>query len=146
MQDKAFKNEKLEFIWDTSVEEILGTSDEGVNGVRLRNLKTGAESVFPCAGVFIAIGHKPNTELFKGQIDTDSVGYIKTSGHSTATNIPGVFACGDVQDHVYRLHGGTRRRTIPRSSTDRNADWRTSHNRRGARQREPPVITSERPS
>jgi thioredoxin reductase (NADPH) len=102
MQDKAFKNEKLEFIWDTSVEEILGTSDEGVNGVRLRNLKTGAESVFPCAGVFIAIGHKPNTELFRGQIDTDSVGYIKTSGHSTATNIPGVFACGDVQDSVYR--------------------------------------------
>ena len=102
MQDKAFNNEKLEFIWDTAVEEILGTQDEGVTGVRLRNLKTNEERIFPCAGVFVAIGHKPNTDLFKGQIDTDPVGYIKTSGHSTATNIPGVFACGDVQDSVYR--------------------------------------------
>ncbi len=102
MQDKAFNNEKLEFVWDTAVEEILGTLEEGVTGVKLRNLKTGDERVFPCAGVFVAIGHKPNTDLFKGQIDTDDVGYIKTSGHSTATNIPGVFACGDVQDSVYR--------------------------------------------
>ncbi len=102
MQDKAFGNKKLEFIWDTAVEEILGTLEEGVTGVRLRNLKTDEESVFPCAGVFVAIGHKPNTDLFKGQIDTDDVGYIKTSGHSTATNIPGVFACGDVQDSIYR--------------------------------------------
>jgi thioredoxin reductase (NADPH) len=102
MQDKAFANNKLEFIWDTAVEEILGTLTDGVTGVRLRNLKTGEERNFPCAGVFVAIGHKPNTELFRGQIDTDDVGYIKTSGHSTATNIPGVFACGDVQDSVYR--------------------------------------------
>jgi thioredoxin reductase (NADPH) len=102
MQDKAFANNKLEFIWDTAVEEILGTQADGVTGVRLRNLKTGEERNFPCAGVFVAIGHKPNTELFRGQIDTDDVGYIKTSGHSTATNIPGVFACGDVQDSVYR--------------------------------------------
>ena len=102
MQDKAFANNKLEFIWDTGVEEILGTQADGVTGVRLRNLKTGEERNFPCAGVFVAIGHKPNTELFRGQIDTDDVGYIKTSGHSTATNIPGVFACGDVQDSVYR--------------------------------------------
>jgi len=102
MQDKAFSNQKLEFIWDTAVEEILGTPEDGVTGVRLRNLKTGEESVFPCAGVFVAIGHKPNTDLFRGQIDTDDVGYIKTSGHSTATNIPGVFACGDVQDSIYR--------------------------------------------
>ena len=102
MQDKAFSNPKLEFIWDTAVEEILGTQEEGVTAVRLRNLKTGEERVFPCAGVFVAIGHKPNTDLFKGQIDTDNVGYIKTSGHSTATNIPGVFACGDVQDSIYR--------------------------------------------
>lgn len=102
MQDKAFRNEKIEFIWDTAVEEILGTQQDGVTGVRLKNLKTGEERVFPCAGVFVAIGHKPNTDLFKGQLDMDDVGYLKTSGHSTATNVPGVFACGDVQDSVYR--------------------------------------------
>jgi thioredoxin reductase (NADPH) len=102
MQEKAFRNPKLEFIWDTAVEEIVGTLADGVTGVRLRNLKTGEKRIFPCAGVFIAIGHKPNTDLFKGQIDMDEVGYIKTSGHSTATNIPGVFASGDVQDSVYR--------------------------------------------
>jgi len=102
MQDKAFRNPKLEFIWDTGVEEILGTPADGVTGVRLRNLKTGEGRIFPCSGVFIAIGHKPNTALFKGQIETDEVGYIKTSGHSTATNIPGVFASGDVQDSIYR--------------------------------------------
>ncbi|HEX4900943.1 MAG TPA: FAD-dependent oxidoreductase, partial [Pyrinomonadaceae bacterium] len=102
MQDKAFANHKLDFIWDTTVEEILGNQDEGVTAVRLRNLKTDEQHIFPCAGVFVAIGHKPNTDLFKGQIETDEVGYIKTAGHSTATNIPGVFACGDVQDSVYR--------------------------------------------
>ena len=102
MQEKAFQNEKIEFIWNTAVEEILGTDADGVTGVRLRNLQNGEEQVFPCQGVFVAIGHKPNTELFRGQVDTDDVGYIKTSGHSTATNIPGVFACGDVQDSVYR--------------------------------------------
>jgi thioredoxin reductase (NADPH) len=102
MQEKAFRNDKIEFVWSTAVEEILGTSEQGVTGVRLRNLETGAESTQDCEGVFIAIGHKPNTELFKGQIEMDEVGYLKTSGHSTATNIPGVFACGDVQDSVYR--------------------------------------------
>jgi len=102
MQDKALRNYKIEFIWNTEVEEILGSPDEGVNAVRLRNLKTNEERVFPCEGMFVAIGHKPNTELFKGQLDMDEVGYLKTSGHSTATNIPGVFACGDVQDSVYR--------------------------------------------
>lgn len=102
MQEKAFRNEKIEFIWNNAVEEILGTMEHGVTGVRLRNLLTGDERVFECAGVFIAIGHKPNTDLFKGQLDMDDVGYLKTSGHSTATNIPGVFACGDVQDSVYR--------------------------------------------
>src|SRR5512143_2973014 len=98
MQEKAFRNEKIEFIWDTAVEEILGTPEDGVSGVRLRNLKTSQETSFECSGVFVAIGHKPNTELFKGQLDMDEIGYLKTSGHSTATNIPGVFACGDVQD------------------------------------------------
>ena len=102
MQEKAFRNEKIEFIWNTDMEEILGTDQEGVTGVRLHNLLTGETRVLPCAGVFIAIGHKPNTDLFKGQLDMDEIGYLKTSGHSTATNIPGVFACGDVQDSVYR--------------------------------------------
>lgn len=102
MQDKAFRNEKIEFLWDTELEEILGTQEQGVTGVRLRDANTGETRDFECEGVFIAIGHKPNTDLFKGLIDMDEVGYIKTSGHSTSTNIPGVFACGDVQDSVYR--------------------------------------------
>ena len=102
MQEKAFGNEKIEFIWNSELVEILGTMEDGVTGVRLRNLQTSEESILDCAGVFVAIGHKPNTELFKGQLDMDAIGYIKTSGHSTATNIPGVFACGDVQDSVYR--------------------------------------------
>jgi thioredoxin reductase (NADPH) len=102
MQDKAFRNDKIEFIWDTAVEEILGTPQTGVTGVRIKNLKTGQETVFPCEGVFIAIGHQPNTDLFKGQLDMDDVGYLITDGRSTATNVPGVFACGDAQDSVYR--------------------------------------------
>ncbi|MEK6286511.1 MAG: thioredoxin-disulfide reductase [Acidobacteriota bacterium] len=102
MQDKAFNNEKIDFIWDTGVEEILGTREGGVTGVRLKNLKTGEERVLPTGGVFIAIGHRPNTDLFRGQLDMDEVGYIKTGDRSTATNIPGVFACGDAQDSVYR--------------------------------------------
>jgi len=101
MQDKAFKNEKIDFIWDTGVEEILGTRETGVTGVRLKDLKTGDVRVLPTEGVFIAIGHKPNTDLFKGQLDMDEVGYINTRDRSTATNIPGVFACGDAQDSVY---------------------------------------------
>ena len=102
MQDKAFNNDKIEFVWNTSVEEILGNMEQGVTGVRLKDLTNGEERIFPCEGVFVAIGHKPNTELFRGQLDMDKIGYLKTSGHSTATNIPGVFACGDVQDSVYR--------------------------------------------
>lgn len=102
MQDKAFRNEKLEFIWNTGLEEILGTQEQGVTGVRLRDVHTGKTRDFECEGVFIAIGHKPNTDLFKGQLEMDAVGYIKTLGHSMATNVPGVFACGDVQDSVYR--------------------------------------------
>jgi thioredoxin reductase (NADPH) len=102
MQEKAFKNGKIEFVWDTGLEEILGEPAHGVTGVRLKNLKSNESRVLPCSGVFIAIGHKPNTDLFKGQIEMDDVGYIKTSHRSTATNIPGVFACGDVQDATYR--------------------------------------------
>ena len=102
MQEKAFRNEKIEFVWNTALKEIVGNQQDGVDGVILHNLQTGEERKFPCSGVFIAIGHRPNTDLFKGQLEMDEIGYIKTSGHSTATNIPGVFACGDVQDSVYR--------------------------------------------
>jgi thioredoxin reductase (NADPH) len=102
MQEKAFKNDKIDFIWDTAVEEVLGTPETGVTGARLRNLKTGNESVFACEGVFIAIGHRPNTELFKGQLEMNEVGYLKTNGRTMATSVPGVFACGDVQDSFYR--------------------------------------------
>jgi len=102
MQDKAFKNPKIDFVWDTAIERILGTPEAGVTGVNLKNLKTGKETLFPCEGVFIAIGHTPNTELFKGQLEMDEVGYLITAGRSMATNIPGVFACGDAQDSFYR--------------------------------------------
>ena len=99
MQDRAFKNPKISFVWDTEVAEVLG--DEEVNGLRLSNLKTGEESTLPVQGLFLAIGHKPNTDLFKGVIDTDKAGYIVPSEFTT-TNIPGVFAAGDVTDHRYR--------------------------------------------
>ncbi|HET9531355.1 MAG TPA: thioredoxin-disulfide reductase [Blastocatellia bacterium] len=102
MQDKAFKNPKIDFIWNATVEEILGEHDKGVTGVRIKDVVTGEEREFPCEGVFVAIGHKPNTDLFRGQIEMDDVGYIKTAGTSMATNIPGVFACGDAQDSFYR--------------------------------------------
>jgi len=102
MQEKAFRNEKIEFLWNTEVDEILGTNEHGVTGVRLRTIGNGESRTFDCEGVFIAIGHKPNTDLFKGQLDMDAIGYIKTSGHSTSTNIAGVFACGDAQDSFYR--------------------------------------------
>src|SRR5919205_709124 len=102
MQDKAFKNPKIDFVWNAEVKEILGTAETGVTGIRIHDHETGEESEFACEGVFIAIGHKPNTDVFKGWLDMDSVGYIKTAGVSMATNIPGVFACGDAQDSVYR--------------------------------------------
>ncbi len=99
MQDRAMKNEKITFVWNSSVEDILG--DPVVTGVRLKNLVTGKTSELPCAGVFVAIGHKPNTDLFKGQIEMDPKGYILTK-NGTATNVQGVFAAGDVQDSKYR--------------------------------------------
>ena len=99
MQDRAMHNEKISFIWNSVVEDILGT--DVVTGARVKNVVTGKLSDIPCAGVFVAIGHRPNTALFTGQIDMDEKGYIRT--HSgTATNIPGVFAAGDVQDSHYR--------------------------------------------
>lgn len=99
MQDKAMKNEKLSFRWNAVVEEILG--DDVVTGLRLRDTITKATDELECKGVFVAIGHTPNTKIFKGQIDMDANGYIRTS-HGTATNVPGVFAAGDVQDPHYR--------------------------------------------
>ncbi len=99
MQERAFKNPKISFIWDTEVTEVLG--DNAINGLRLHNLKTGEESIFPTEGLFLAIGHQPNTELFKGVINMDKVGYIVPVEY-TMTNIPGVFAAGDVTDHRYR--------------------------------------------
>ena len=102
MQEKAFANPKIDFIWNTDVKEILGSKDTGVTGVRIYNMVEDEESIFPCEGAFIAIGHEPNTQLFKGQLDMDSVGYLITAGLTMATNIPGVFACGDAQDSSYR--------------------------------------------
>lgn len=102
MQERATKNPKISFVWDSVVEEIYGEpKNGGVQGVRLKNVKTGEAQDFKCDGVFIAIGHEPNTKLFAGQLELDEQGYIITR-YGTTTNIPGVFACGDVQDHVYR--------------------------------------------
>ncbi len=101
MQDRARKNEKIEFLMDTILEEILGSEQGMVSGVRTKNVKTGERREHRSDGVFIAIGHSPNTALFKGQLELDERGYIVTHD-GTATSVPGVFAAGDVQDHVYR--------------------------------------------
>ena len=102
VQDRAFKNEKLDFIWDSEVEEILGSNEDGVTGARLKNTKTGEVTEKEAQGVFVAIGHNPNTELFKGQLEMDETGYLITHGKSTKTSKPGVLASGDVQDKEYR--------------------------------------------
>ena len=102
MQDRAFKNPKITFIWNTVVENVLGKQDTGVAGLQLRDIRTQQVSQLEVEGLFVAIGHNPNTEIFKGQIDLDELGYIRTQPDSTRTNIPGVFACGDVQDPVFR--------------------------------------------
>ncbi len=99
MQDRAVKNEKITFVWNSVVEDILGT--DVVTGVRLKNLVTGKTTDLSCAGVFVAIGHRPNTALFAGQLEMDAKGYLITN-HGTATSIPGVFAAGDIQDSKYR--------------------------------------------
>jgi thioredoxin reductase (NADPH) len=100
MQDRAFKNPKIRFIWDSVVTDIVGEGK--VEGLHLRNNVTGENSFLPVRGVFVAIGHAPNTDLFSGQLDMDDAGYILTAVGSTATSVTGVFACGDVQDHTYR--------------------------------------------
>lgn len=100
MQERAFAHDKIEFIWNTEVVDVLG--EDAVEGLRLRNRETGEESTLAVAGFFVAIGHQPNTDLFRGWLDMDETGYIVTKPGSTYTNIAGVFACGDAQDHVYR--------------------------------------------
>jgi thioredoxin reductase (NADPH) len=101
MADRALKNEKIRFVWDSAIKEILDPEQGKVTGVRLINLKTDAETVLPTDGVFVAIGHKPNTDLFKNQLDLDDQGYICVT-QGTRTGIPGVFAAGDVHDTIYR--------------------------------------------
>lgn len=102
MQDRAFANPKIHFLWNSVVEGVVGNSESGVTGLRLQNTKTRETSELAVEGLFIAIGHNPNTEIFRGQIDLDDRGYIQTQPNSTRTNVPGVFACGDVQDPVFR--------------------------------------------
>ncbi len=99
MQERAFKNPKIQFIWDSVVEDVLG--EQAVEGVLVRNLKTNTTARLDVQGLFVAIGHEPNTALFRGQIDMDERGYIVPREH-TMTNVPGVFAAGDVVDHRYR--------------------------------------------
>ena len=103
MAERAARHPKIQFIWNAAVAEVHGDADGGgVTGVTLADTKNGTRRELACEGVFIAIGHQPNTQLLQGQLELDENGYILTKGRSTATNVPGVFACGDVQDHVYR--------------------------------------------
>ena len=102
MQERVFENQNIEIMWNSSVEEINGTRDSGVTGARLKDTVSGDKKEIKCDGVFMAIGHTPNTNIFDGQLELDNNGYIITEPDSTYTNIPGVFACGDVQDQTYR--------------------------------------------
>jgi thioredoxin reductase (NADPH) len=100
MQDRAMANPKIKFCWDSELVEVLG--DDRVAGLRIRNVKSGAESTLPVTGIFVAIGHEPRSELFRGQLATDADGYLLVEQPSTRTAIPGVFAAGDVVDRTYR--------------------------------------------
>ena len=103
MQERAQKNEKIEFVWNTQVVEMLGETDQGgLTGVRVKNTKTGEESEMKVDGIFIAIGHQPNADLFEGVLDQNDAGYLQVVPGSTRTKVPGVFAAGDVADSVYR--------------------------------------------
>jgi len=101
MQHKVFNTPNIEMVWDHAPEEVLGDQN-GVTGIRVKNVNTGETRDIPVMGFFVAIGHKPNTELFQGQLELDKMSYIKTNPGTTQTSIEGVFACGDVQDHYYR--------------------------------------------
>jgi thioredoxin reductase (NADPH) len=100
MQERAFANDKIRFLWDTGIDEVIG--DPKVEGLRIRNLKTDETSTLPVTGFFVAIGHEPRSELVKGQVDLDDEGYVQVVGRTTATNLDGVFAAGDLVDHTYR--------------------------------------------
>ncbi len=102
MQEKAKRNPRISFIWNSVVTDIHGGREEGVTGLRLRNTVSGEEADFPCQGLFVAIGHEPNSQLLRGLLDLDEKGYVKTVPGSTKTSVPGVFACGDLQDPTYR--------------------------------------------
>jgi thioredoxin reductase (NADPH) len=102
MQDRAFKNPKIAWLWDTVVEKILGGQGKGVTGAVVKNLKTGKSKEIATGGIFMAIGHEPNTALFRGVLEMDEGGYLLTRDGTTATNVPGVYAAGDVADHRYR--------------------------------------------
>ena len=103
LQGRLFAHPKIEVVWDTAIEAVEGTHDPvGVTGARVKNLKTHEVSVIPCDGFFVAIGHAPSSELFKGQLEMDALGYLKVKAGTTATAIPGVWAAGDVTDDVYR--------------------------------------------
>lgn len=103
LQDRLFRNEKIEMAWDSAVDEVIGGDNPpGVTGIRLRNVKNGALSDLAVDGVFVAIGHTPNTEIFAGQLNMDEAGFINTVPGGVATSVAGVFAAGDVQDHVYQ--------------------------------------------
>ena len=103
MQDRLFRNPKVAVVWDSVIDEVLGTADPlSVTGLRIKNVKTGETREIPADGLFIAIGHDPATQVFRGHLDMDAEGYIKTAPDSTATAIPGVFAAGDVKDKVFR--------------------------------------------
>jgi thioredoxin reductase (NADPH) len=102
MQERAHRNPKIAFIWDSVIEDVTGDKQNGVSAVILKNLKTGGATEFRTDAVFIAIGHKPNSEIFRGKLEMDETGYIKVRPGSTFTSVEGVFAAGDVADHVYR--------------------------------------------
>jgi thioredoxin reductase (NADPH) len=102
MQERARKNEKIAWMMDSAIDEYMGDATSGLTGAMVRNLKSGERRQVLTQGVFMAIGHEPNTALFRGKLDLDENGYIKTHGGTTATSVPGVFAAGDVQDHRYR--------------------------------------------
>jgi thioredoxin reductase (NADPH) len=102
MQDRAFAHAKIAWVWNSVVTDVAGSREGGVTGVHLHNKRTGEESLFPTQGLFVAIGHRPNTDLFRGKVEMNDVGYIRVQEPTSKTNVPGVFACGDAMDPIYR--------------------------------------------